>query len=86
MLYDGGKLHTTTRYNIANIVDRVGSGDAFTGALIYSLLVGKSDQEALDFATAVSALKHSIPFDLNLVSKEEVESLIREGGAGRVER
>ena len=86
VLYDGTKLWTTTKYDITNIVDRVGSGDAFTGALIYSLLTGKSDQDALDFATAASALKHSMPFDLNLVSKEEVESLIREGGAGRVQR
>jgi 2-dehydro-3-deoxygluconokinase len=86
VLYDGERLYTTTRYEITNIVDRVGSGDAFTGALIYSLLTGKSDQEALDFATAASALKHSIPLDLNLVSKEDVESLLREGGAGRVQR
>jgi 2-dehydro-3-deoxygluconokinase len=86
VLYDGTRLSTTTRYDITNVVDRVGSGDAFTGALIYSLLTGKSDQEALDFATAASALKHSMPFDLNLVSKEEVESLVREGGAGRVQR
>lgn len=86
VLYDGERLYTTNRYDITNIVDRVGSGDAFTGALIYGLLVGKNDQEALDFATAASALKHSMPFDLNLVSKEEVESLVREGGAGRVQR
>jgi len=86
VLYDGTKLCTTTRYDITNIVDRVGSGDAFTGALIYSLITGKSDQESLDFATAASALKHSMPFDMNLVSKEEVETLVREGGAGRVQR
>jgi len=86
VLYDGRKLHTTRKYDITNVVDRLGSGDAFTGALIYCLLAGKSDQEALDFATAASALKHSIPFDLNLVSVAEVESLVREGGAGRVQR
>jgi len=86
VLYDGRKLHTTRKYDITNVVDRLGSGDAFTGALIYCLLAGNSDQEALDFATAASALKHSIPFDLNLVSAAEVESLVREGGAGRVQR
>lgn len=86
VLYDGRKLHTTRKYDITNVVDRLGSGDAFTGALIYCLLTGRSDQEALDFATAASALKHSIPFDPNLVSVEEVESLVREGGAGRVQR
>jgi 2-dehydro-3-deoxygluconokinase len=86
VLYDGEKLYSTTRYDITNVVDRLGSGDAFTGALIYSLLTGKSDQDALDFATAAGALKHSIPFDLNLVSVEEVKSLVKEGGAGRVQR
>ena len=86
VLYDAKKLYTTTRYDITNIVDRLGGGDAFNGALIYCLLVGKHDQEALDFATAASALKHSISFDPNLVSVKEVESLMKQGGAGRVQR
>jgi 2-dehydro-3-deoxygluconokinase len=86
VLYDGKQLYSTTKYDITNVIERLGSGDAFAGALIYCLLSGKGDQEALDFATAASALKHSIPFDLNLVNVEEVESLVREGGAGRVER
>jgi len=86
VLYDGKQLYSTTKYDITNVIDRLGSGDAFTGALIYCLLSGKGDQETLDFATAASALKHSIQFDLNLVSVEEVESLVREGGAGRVQR
>ena len=86
VLYDGKKLYTTRRYDITNVVDRLGSGDAFTGALIYSLHVGKSDQEALDFATAASALKHSMLFDPNLATVQEIESLVREGGGGRVQR
>jgi 2-dehydro-3-deoxygluconokinase len=86
LLYDGKTLHGTRKYDITNVVDRLGSGDAFTGALIYGLLAGKSDQEALDFATAASALKHSILFDPNLVSIQEIESLVKEGGAGRVQR
>ena len=86
VLYDGRKLYSTRKYDITNVVDRLGSGDAFTAALIYYLLAGKSDQEALDFATAASALKHSIPFDPNLVSVQEIESLVQEGGTGRVQR
>ena len=86
VLYDGKQLYSATKYDITNVIDRLGSGDAFAGALIYCLLTGKSDQEALDFATAASALKHSIQFDLNLVNVEEVLSLVREGGAGRVQR
>ena len=86
VLYDSGKLYSARKYDIANVVDRIGSGDAFTGALIYCLLSGKSPQEALDFVMAASVLKHTIPFDLNLVTVEEVDSLVREGGAGRVQR
>jgi 2-dehydro-3-deoxygluconokinase len=86
VLYDGRTLYTTTKYDITNVVDRLGSGDAFTAGLIYYVLAGRSDQEALNFATAASALKHSIPFDLNLSSVEEVESLVIEGGAGRIQR
>jgi 2-dehydro-3-deoxygluconokinase len=86
VLYSGGRLYSARKYDIENVVDRIGSGDAFTGALIYCLLTGRSDQDALDFATAASALKHTIPFDLNLVTSEEVESLIKEGGSGRVQR
>jgi 2-dehydro-3-deoxygluconokinase len=85
VLYDG-KLHTTSKYDITSVVDRLGGGDAFTGALVYCLLAGKSDQDALDFATAASALKHSILFDPNLASIQEIESLVKEGGAGRVQR
>jgi 2-dehydro-3-deoxygluconokinase len=86
VLYDGRKLYSTKKYDITNVVDRLGSGDAFTGALIYGVLTGKSDQDALDFATAASALKHSILFDPNLVSVQEIESLVKEGGGGRVQR
>jgi len=86
VLYDGARLHTTRQYDIENIVDRIGAGDAFTGALIYCLMSGRTDQDALDFATAAGALKHTIPFDINLVTPQEVDSLVKEGGAGRVQR
>jgi len=86
VLYDGRKLYDTKTYDITDVVDRLGSAEACTEALIYAFLTGKSDQEALDFATAASALKHSIFFDPNLVTIQEIESLVREGGAGRVQR
>jgi len=86
VLYDGKQLYSSTTYDITNVIDRLGTGDAFMGALIYSFLSGKNDQDALDFATAASALKHSIQFDLNLVNAEEVNALLREGGGGRIQR
>lgn len=72
-------------YNI-HIVDRVGGGDSFGGGLIYSLLSGKNAQDSLEFAVAASALKHTIEGDVNLVSAQEVEALIKGGTSGRVQR
>ncbi|TDI93300.1 MAG: sugar kinase, partial [Caldithrix sp.] len=53
------------------IIDRVGGGDAFAGALIFALLSKKNAKDALQFAVAASCLKQTIPGDFNLVSAEE---------------
>jgi 2-dehydro-3-deoxygluconokinase len=74
------------KYEIHDIVDRVGGGDAFTTGLIYGLNILETDQEALEFAVAASCLKHSIPGDLPLVTVKEVQSLLTSGGSGRVQR
>jgi 2-dehydro-3-deoxygluconokinase len=85
MLYDGQKFYLSRKYHL-HIVDRVGGGDSFSGGLIYALLSGKNDQEAVEFAVAASALKHSVEGDFNLVTLEEVEKLAGGDGSGRVER
>lgn len=86
ILFDGQTLFESRRYDITDIVDRVGSGDAFMGGLISSLLAGSGDQRALEFAAAASCLKHSIPGDYNRVSTSEVENLINGNASGRVSR
>ncbi|MEX0687030.1 MAG: sugar kinase [Balneolales bacterium] len=73
------------RYDI-QIVDRVGGGDSFASGLIYGLLSNDDSSKALEFAVAASCLKQTIPGDFNLVRKEEVWSLAKGGGSGRVER
>lgn len=75
-------------YEIRNIVDRVGAGDAFAGALIYALAEAFPDdlETALGFATAASCLAHSIRGDFNLNTFEEVEQLRRGNASGRVQR
>ena len=85
MLYDGSKAFFSKEYRI-HIVNRVGGGDSFTGALIYSLMSGFDSQNAVEFAAAASCLKHSIEQDFNLVSVEEVKLLARGDGSGRVQR
>jgi len=84
-LLSDGELWTSRVHEI-EIVDRVGAGDALTGALIFALLRNDPGQRALDFAVAASALKHTIPGDFNLVSLAEVEALAAGGHGGRVRR
>ncbi len=85
MLYADGQAHVSKSYSI-HIVDRVGGGDSFSAGLIYSLMRGNKDAEALEFAVAASCLKHTIEGDYNLVSVSEVEKLMGGDGSGRVQR
>lgn len=85
MLYGDGKASFSRKYNM-KIVDRVGGGDSFGGALIYALASGFDDRKAIDFATAASCLKHSIEHDFNLVNVAEVETLAGGNASGRVQR
>ena len=85
-LHDRNAFLVSRGYDIEPIVDRVGAGDAFTGGLIYGLLTHGDRARALEFATAASCLKHTIPGDFNRVTVAEVEGLIRDGGSGRVQR
>lgn len=85
MLYSGGEAFFSTTYHM-HIVDRVGGGDSFGGALIHSLLSGWDSQKAIDFAVAASCLKHSVEHDFNMVSVSEVLSLAGGNTSGRVQR
>jgi len=74
------------KYEIHNIVDRVGGGDTFAAGLIYGFNDLHNDRDALEFAVAASCLMHSIPGDLPLLSVEEVKSLAGGATSGRVQR
>lgn len=86
LLYDGNQFYVSKRYDINPIIDRVGGGDSFSGGIIHGLLSKDNKQDALEFAVAASALKHTIPGDFNLVSLEEVEALMAGDASGRVQR
>ncbi len=85
MLYDG-KVAVFSRMHEVTIVDRLGAGDSFTGALIFALRRGDAPAKALDFAVAASCLKHTIPGDYNLASLAEIEALAAGADGGRVQR
>jgi len=97
MLYDGQKQQAVFAplddeklepYQIRNIVDRVGGGDAFAGGLIFALATPELNepQTALSYATAASCLAHSIAGDFNFSSRSEVEALMQGFASGRVVR
>ena len=82
---DGG-FKLSKRYEITDIIDRVGGGDSFASALIYGLEAYDDRQESLEFAVAASCLKHSILGDFNRVSVDEAVKLMTGDGSGRVQR
>ncbi len=75
-------------YEIKNIVDRVGGGDAFAGGLIFAQTTAELSEPttAADFAVAASCLKHSIKGDFNYSTRGEVEALTAGSASGRVVR
>ena len=85
-LNDGKTFYESRRYEINDIVDRVGGGDSFAGGLLYGLTAYGDRQKALEFAVAASCLKHSILGDFNRVSISDVEKLMGGDGSGRVQR
>jgi 2-dehydro-3-deoxygluconokinase len=87
ILYDGKYMYNSAVREVTPVVDRVGSGDAFMGGLIYGLMEYKKDnQKTLDFAVTACCLKHSIAGDYNLVTLKEVEDRLDGNGAALVSR
>ena len=72
--------------NISHVIDRVGTGDAFAAGLIYGLLHYEDELEALNFATAACALKHTVMGDVNMVSLENIKSLMGGNTSGDLKR
>lgn len=85
-LNDRESFYVSKKYEIRDIIDRVGGGDSFAGGLLYGLNHYRDRQSALEFATAASCLKHSVIGDFNRVGIADVEKLMSGDGTGRVQR
>ncbi|GAB1400907.1 sugar kinase [Aminivibrio sp.] len=81
-----GNFYTSKKYDIRDIVDRIGGGDSFGSGLIWGLNNLDGPQAALEFSVAASALKHTIYGDFNRVSREDVLTLMGGDASGRVQR
>lgn len=77
--------YVSKKYEI-DLVDRIGGGDSFAAGLIYSMLNGYNNLDAINFAVAASCLKQTIEGDFNISSVEEVKRLAGGNGNGRVQR
>lgn len=86
VIYDGTEFIHGPTFEINNIVDRVGGGDSFIGALIHGLLRSDADDKALEFALAASSLKLTIPGDYNILSEKEITSFLDKKNVGRLSR
>ncbi|WP_282056692.1 sugar kinase [Maribacter luteus] len=85
-MWNGTEYIKTETLNVTHVVDRVGTGDAYAAGLIYGLLHYGKDMQALNFATAACALKHTILGDVNIVSLDNVISLMKGDTSGAIRR
>ncbi len=85
LLSDGSDFYQSSEIDV-DIVDRVGTGDAFSTGLIYSLINQYESQAAVDFATACFALKHTVEGDVNVLSFSEVEQYVQHKNSFSIKR
>lgn len=74
-IWHDGEIYHSEHYNRAQVLDRIGSGDAFGAGVIYALMNGKSPEEAANIGCANAVLTMSTPGDATLCSKKEILSL-----------
>ncbi|WP_400192999.1 PfkB family carbohydrate kinase [Hymenobacter sp. B81] len=86
MLVDEQGYQETSYYDLTPVVDRIGGGDAFIAGFIYGAVQQRPAAECLAFATAASALKHTIHGDVNLATAAEVDHIVRGNTSGRLLR
>lgn len=87
LIFDGQRLFTSKKYELPDMLDRIGSGDAFMAGLLFGLQKADADlQEVIEFATAAAAFKHYISGDFNLCTEAEVRALMAGNSGGRVSR
>ncbi len=71
------KYYEEKPYKNIDVVDRIGSGDAYISGVLYGLLSGDMDcQKALQFGNATSAVKNTIPGDMPSLNLEETQDII----------
>ncbi len=83
--WHGGKFYESRKYPELDILDRVGGGDSFASGLSFGFLEKNDPQAAVDYGAAHGALASTTPGDTSMVTRKEVEKLMK-GGSARVVR
>lgn len=81
VMYDAAKdeYYEEEPYRDIEVIDRIGSGDAYIAGALYGLLSSGGDcQKAVAYGNATSAVKNTIPGDLPTSDIEEINTIIRE--------
>ncbi|MFR9307925.1 MAG: sugar kinase [Lachnospiraceae bacterium] len=80
VVYDAAEaqFHTESPYRNIDVIDRIGSGDAFVAGALFGLLKYKSAERAMQFGNAISSFKDTVPGDLISTSFDEISSIIRQ--------
>ncbi|MGB3851679.1 MAG: sugar kinase [Tunicatimonas sp.] len=85
ILYDGKQFYHSRKYHF-QVIDRLGGGDAFMAGILHGLALKWDLSKTIEFATAASAIKHTIPGDINVASEAEILEVAEGNTSGRVKR
>jgi 2-dehydro-3-deoxygluconokinase len=79
-LYTRSRAHHCPAIALPGVVDRIGGGDAFAGGLLYALMQGMPEADALAFALYSAAAKHGHAGDQSHASAADIRALMAGGG------
>ena len=75
-IYYDGKFYEEPHYKGIEVIDRVGSGDAYVAGVLYGILTGNDIARAMAYGNALSAIKNTVSGDMSISSIDEVEGVI----------
>ncbi len=76
-IYYDGKFYEEPHYENIEVIDRVGSGDAYVAGVLYGILSGMEIEDAMSVGNALSAIKNTVSGDMSISSIDEVMSIIK---------
>lgn len=80
-IYYDGKFYEEPHYMNIEVIDRIGSGDAYVAGVLYGILAEDNIERAMAFGNALSAVKNTVPGDMSASSLDEIESIIKSHNA-----